>query len=112
MNYDKKLYFQGALYDSELRCPLTHKNIKMVACTDFGNFYEYGAIKDWLKDYDTDPLTNEKLPCRHIWYLGTLNKSAGDGLILIKAQRKAEYLRQRPYKCYRPHPHNCNELNL
>lgn len=48
-------------------CPITQCTIEHPAITVFGNVYEASAIKEWLKDNITDPLTNQVLPVSYLF---------------------------------------------
>lgn len=48
--------------EAGLECPITHTIMKdPVMLVSTGQSYEKAAIEEWLKNHDTDPLTNQKL---------------------------------------------------
>ena len=43
-------------------CPITGELMKEPVVDALGNTYDKAAIETWLKDHDTSPMTNKKLP--------------------------------------------------
>ena len=42
-------------------CPITGNYMEHPVITTYGHYYEKSAILDWLRNHDTDPMTNQKL---------------------------------------------------
>lgn len=50
----------------QLICPISLAEIKFAGITVNGSIYEYQEIVDWLKNNNTDPMTNLVLPTKNI----------------------------------------------
>jgi len=48
-------------------CPITHEEIITGGLIFSGHIFEYSAIKGWLLEHDTNPVTNEKLYIKTVW---------------------------------------------
>jgi len=54
------------LVEEVLRCPITYEKMKDPVIAADGHTYERLAIEIWLKKHDTSPLTNLRLPHKHL----------------------------------------------
>ena len=62
-------------------CPITLEPIKQIGITVGGNVYEYDAIKKWLNNHNTDPISNELLPSNFVINFGLAKDCNKDNLI-------------------------------
>ncbi len=62
-------------------CPITLKSIDDIVFTIFGSAYERSAITEWLREHETDPMTNQLLPSLHL-FSAPENWRDNDGAIL------------------------------
>lgn len=59
----------------KVNCPITTEPIKVYGMTVLGNVYEYEEIVNWLRDNNTDPITNQMLPSTFVVKLTSPPKS-------------------------------------
>lgn len=73
-------------------CPISNEVMIDPVVDALGNTYEKEEIEIWLKDHDTSPLTNEKLPNKKL----TPNKDKKSEITEFKENRIKESLELLP----------------